>query len=228
MAFRKKWIHLLSYNPDIIVIQECEHISKYKAAELIPGCNEFIWIGKNQNKGLGVFSFNDYHISKTDNHNDDFEYILPIKCTGKHEFNLFAIWAMPYLKNKAKSYVGQIWQAVNHYKALFEENSILIGDWNSNAIWDKERKIGNHSAVVNLLAQYDIHSTYHRFENEEHGIEKQPTLYLLKKETMPFHLDYCFVSEAFISEKTSIEIGQYEDWIKWSDHMPVIINNLKV
>ena len=39
----------------------------------------------------------------------------------------------------------------------------------------------------------DIISLYHTIKSEDHGEEKDPTLYLLKKQTKPYHLDYCFV-----------------------------------
>ena len=44
----------------------------------------------------------------------------------------------------------------------------------------------------------------------------------------PYHLDYCFASENLIRSNTKIAIGKYDDWIKLSDHMPVVIENLNL
>ena len=64
---------------------------------------------------------------------------LKLKFNSK-EINLFGIWAMPYKSSRAKSYVGQIWRAIHYYSNCLDDDSILIGDFNSNAIWDKKRK----------------------------------------------------------------------------------------
>jgi len=227
MAFRKKWKSILKFNPDILIIQECENESKYKNSQIIPNYNEFIWIGENLNKGVGIFSFNHYHIEISKNHNIDFKYILPLKVTGEVELNLYAIWAMPNKKKRQERYIGQIWKAVNFYESELDEKSILIGDWNSNAKWNYKRKIGHHTNVTDLLKKHKIISVYHKLKNEEHGKETEQTLYLLKQKHNPFHLDYCFVSESMLNKDTSISIGKYQDWIKLSDHMPIIIDNLK-
>ncbi|GLR19867.1 endonuclease/exonuclease/phosphatase family protein [Portibacter lacus] len=226
MAFRKKWNAVVELNPDILVIQECEHESKYKLDQLIPDYNEFIWIGENLNKGIGIISFNNYHIDLLPNYSDDFKYIIPLEVTGVSTFNLFAIWAMPH-KTKLKSYVGQIWNALNYYHSEINASSLLVGDWNSNAIWNHERKIGNHGQVVDFLEEFGIRSIYHELRKEEHGDELEPTLFLLKNKEKPYHMDYCFASKDKITEKTTVRVGKYEDWIHLSDHMPVIVDHLE-
>lgn len=226
MAFRKKWNIILELNPDIIVIQECEHVSKYKEDQLIPNINEFIWIGENKNKGIGIISFNDYHINLSENYSNEYKYIIPIKVSGKKEFNLFGIWAMPDKSNRANSYIGQIWNSIEYYNNDLNEPSLLIGDWNSNQIWDKERKNGNHTQTVQKLSKQNIISFYHSINNVNHGEETEPTFYLTKNIEKPYHLDYCFASKKLITEKTTIKIGQFKDWIKLSDHMPIIIENI--
>jgi len=227
MAFRRKWQHLLPFDPDIMVIQECEHESKYKSANIIPDYNEFLWFGDNINKGIGIISFNGYHIEVAKEYTNQFKYIIPLKVTiGNQSINLFAIWAMPD-KVKAKSYVGQIWGALNHYQELLENPTILIGDFNSNQVWDNERKKGNHTMCVELLANQNIHSLYHLQNKEDHGSESTPTIYLLKQMTKPYHLDYCFVSTSMIQEQTNIMIGRPDEWLPRSDHMPLIMTSLK-
>jgi len=180
MAFRKKWHAIIDPALDILVVQECEHPSKFVKNQIIPNYNEFLWYGDNEHKGLGIITFNDSH-----------------------------------------SYVGQIWRALQHYEILEKENNILIGDFNSNAIWDRERRHGNHSDVVRILKEKAISSIYHSSTKEEHGSEQSPTLYLLKQLGRPFHMDYCFASQRLINKSTKIAIGKYQDWIHLSDHMPV-------
>ena len=223
MAFRKKWPAILKYKPDILVLQECEHPSKYKAKEKIPNYNQFLWYGDNENKGVGILSFNNYQIKFDRNHNKDFKYIIPVKITGPKKYNLFAIWAMPVKNSPSKSYCYQIWEAINYYKRRLKDNTILIGDFNSNSIWDHQKKVGNHAQNVAFLQSKNIISIYHHYMQEAQGEEKQPTLFLLKNKHKPYHLDYCFLSNNLITSKTSLKIGKYKDWIQLSDHMPLIV-----
>lgn len=225
MAFRKKWTKIITFQPDILVLQECEHPSKYKTGELIPNVNEFLWFGENKHKGVGILSFNNYHIKKNRNYNPTFRYIIPIKVTGEQKLDLYAIWAMPD-KKKANSYVGQIWNALQYYKISTRKPTILIGDFNSNAQWDTSRKIGNHSQLVASLRRKNVESIYHLKTGEQPSQETNPTIYLLKKLSKPFHLDYCFASQNLINSATSIKIGNPEEWLEWSDHMPLIIEHL--
>jgi len=225
MAFRKKWKFISKENADILVIQECEKPEKFPVEKLLPECTSSIWVGENPNKGVGIFAFNGCTIDLIDSYNPNFKYIIPIQVKGKLEATLFAIWAMPD-KINSNSYVGQIWNAINYYKTLFNNYTILAGDFNSNQIWDKSRPKGNHTSVVEFLKERDIISLYHFRKKETHGKEKEPTLYLLKKESKPYHMDYCFLSKSLIQKKTSIKISTYDDCIQYSDHMTVIIDNI--
>ena len=225
MAFRKKWPSILKYNPDILVVQECELKDKILASENFPKHEDFIWFGENKNKGIGIISFNGIRIKRSPYHNEDFKFILPVDILNFGSLKLFVIWAMPSKEGNKASYIGQVWKSLNHYD-LSEGNAILIGDWNSNAIWDKERRVGNHTQSIDLLSKFRIFSLYHTLRNEAPGNETEPTLFLLKKQDKPYHLDYCFASESLICNATEIKIGKYSDWIKQSDHMPLIIDNL--
>jgi exonuclease III len=227
MAFRKKYDKVIELNPDLLVIQECENDSKLKGHLESMNYNQLVWYGDNPHKGIAIISFNNLEIELSKNNNPEFRYVVPIKLqAGKRTINLFCIWAMPHKSETSKHYIGQIWGAINFYSNDLNEESILIGDFNSNAIWDKKKRVGNHTDVVDFLGKKNIQSIYHQKNGVKHGKEKHPTLFLLKKLERPYHIDYCFVSKSLFSRETTIEIGKYEEWIKLSDHMPVIINNL--
>ena len=132
---------------------------------------------------------------------------------------------MPFKGSKLKSYVGRVWAGINYYEKALRQSSIVVGDLNSNAIWDKERKVGNHNGVVNFLKEKGLESLYHKKYGVEHGQELHPTFYLYKNETKPYHMDYCFASQDLISQHTDIEVGEYKEWIAWSDHMPIVVKS---
>lgn len=224
MAFRKKAEFILAHNPDIVVISECENPDKLKFPANVQLPNDILWYGTNQHKGVGVFSYSDYRFQLLECHNPSFKNILPISVTGgKIDFTLFAVWANNP-EDKDGQYVTQVWKAINYYENLIKETkTILIGDFNSNTIWDKPRREGNHTTVVNKLAEKNIWSTYHKYFNQIQGKEEHPTLYLYRHENKPYHLDYCFASNDFIEALESVQIGTYQEWTMLSDHKPIII-----
>ena len=195
MAFRKKAGLILAYQPDIIVVPECEHPDKIKFDPALPQPSGQLWFGDNPHKGLGIFAYNGYQLKKGRNHQKDLKLIAPVIVTrDDKKFNLFAIWANNP-DDPDGQYVEQVWKAIHHYKRkIRKQQTILIGDFNSNTIWDRKYRIGNHSHVVSQLAKKEIHSCYHFHQNQEHGKEQQPTFYLYKRKDKPYHLDYCFAS----------------------------------
>lgn len=224
-AFREKANFILNHNPDILVVQECEHPGKLIYSSTVQEPNDFLWFGDNLNKGLAVFSYGKFKLKLYENHNPDFKLIAPIFVTGgKFDFTLFAIWANnPQDKNN--QYIEQVWYAINHYDNLLNSgNTILTGDFNSNKIWDKKHKDRNHSAVVERLKSKSIESLYHLHLKQEQGKEEHPTFHLQRKKEKPYHIDYCFVSSDICTKFESLEIGNYENWIEYSDHIPLIIN----
>lgn len=223
-AFRKKADYILLLQPDILVIQECEHPDKLKFSQNTIRPNDFYWYGDSVHKGLGIFSYSDYRFELLSDFNPKFRYVIPFRVSGNgHVFIFFAIWAMDNKENHEARYIGQVWLAINHYKNLLGNSTILIGDFNSNKIWDYKERVGSHSDVVNNLADNDIHSIYHKHFGLEQGKEKHPTFFLQKNESKPYHIDYCFVSKDLIDRVKTVEIGAFDNWKAHSDHLPLNI-----
>jgi exodeoxyribonuclease-3 len=225
MVFRKKAEIILRHNPDILVIPECEHPGKLKFSGGIPEPRDVLWFGSNQNKGLGIFSYGDFKFKLLKQYNPDFKLVIPISMTnGENKFILYAIWANNPADPEGQ-YVTQVWKAVNYYRRLLKsQRTILAGDFNSNTIWDKPRRQGNHSTVVNFLEKKGIHSAYHHHFKQEQGKEQHPTLYMYRQKQRPYHLDYCFVSKDLLDKLQSVEVGSFDSWSQYSDHVPVIIS----
>ena len=224
MAFRKKASLLLGYKPDILVIPECEHPDKLIFPANTTKPHDILWFGKNRNKGLAIISYSDLRFSLLKQHNRRLQHIIPISVSGGSvNFNLFAIWANNP-SDPDGQYVEQVWKALHYYKSLMKDtNTILAGDFNSNTIWDKKRREGNHSNVVKLLAGKGIYSAYHLFYKQEQGMEKHPTLYMYRHKDKSYHIDYCFASADFTKNLQSVIIGDYGFWKEYSDHCPLIV-----
>ena len=215
MAFRKKAGYILAHKPDILVVPECEHPDNLVFPVGIPEPKDLLWFGKNQHKGLGIFSYSEYRFSVLTNHNQDFKMIVPIAVTGgDYDFILFAIWANNP-DDPDGQYVEQVWKAINYYDAVLNNKPVILtGDFNSNTIWDRKSREGNHSTVVRVLKDKGIVSTYHAYYKQEQGKEAHPTFYLFR---------HCFVSADLAVHLISVEIGEHRVWKKHSDHVPVIV-----
>ncbi len=224
MAYRKKAGFILAHNPDIVIVPECECPEKLKFSADTPIPNDIFWSGSNQHKGLGVFSYSNYKFKLLDNYNPELKTILPLAVTGgPFDFTLFAIWAYNP-QDKDYQYVGQVWKAIQHYESLLKnERTILVGDFNSNTIWDKLKRKISHSTLVEILEQKEIYSTYHKHYNQTQGKEEHSTLFMYRHQNKPYHIDYCFASVDLIDKLKNVEIGSYEEWTKYSDHKPVIV-----
>lgn len=150
--------------------------------------------------------------------------IIPIAVTdGSYSFTLCAIWANNP-NDKDGQYIEQVWKAIHHYdNQLINKRIVMAGDFNSNAIWDRKHRASNHSNVVRFLEDKGIYSSYHLHHKKTQGEEKHPTLYMYSHRDKPYHVNNCFVSADMADNIQSVEIGNFDFWIKYSDHVPVIV-----
>ena len=218
-AFRKKFQALASFDADIYVIQECENPDTTKDKAYKEWYGNFLWTGENNHKGLGIFAKNGIQIENLDWETNVLKYFIACRVNGI--LNLVGAWCNrgSIYQNR---YIGQLWQYIQLNKKRFE-NTLIAGDFNSNVIWDKKSRIANHSNVVRELAEINIASFYHKYHKEEQGKESKPTFYLQKNINKPYHIDYIFGSGCFHYNIIDLNIGQVQDWLAFSDHMPVLV-----
>jgi exonuclease III len=224
-AFRKKNNKILALKPDILIVPECESKQILKFETLTPMPSDFFWYSDSGNKGIGIFSYSDYKFELLQEFNPKFRYIIPLRVSDSNSsFLLFAVWAMDNKEKSNESYIGQVWLAMNYYSHILDFDSIIIGDFNSNQIWDAKERVGNHSAVVEFLNKHNIISLYHKKNKVNHGQEKEYTFFLYRKLKRPYHIDYTFISKNLITNNCNIKLGNPTDWIELSDHIPMIVD----
>jgi len=222
-AFREKFKSIASYDADVYVIQECENPekvdSKYSDYHLFS--KNYFWNGSNKNKGLGVFAKDTITIEKLNlNHiwrGRELQWFLPLRINSS--INLLAVWNH-HADAEAFQYMGQFWLFMQNNKAEFQ-NMIIAGDFNSNSIWDKWDRWWNHTDCVNELSQIDILSVYHQLKEINHGSEVENTFFLHRNESKGYHIDYFFANRKYIDKTKKYEVGNFMDWKKKSDHVPI-------
>ena len=236
-ALRKKLPLLDKENADIIIVQECEDPSQSTKAFKKWRPN-YIWFGDNKNKGIGIFAkenikleklewFNSIDITipgsktRTQNWNtNQLKLFLPIRVNDS--FNILAVWTKGS-DDQVFSYIGQLWKYLQlHSTDITKSPFLIIGDFNSNSIWDKSDRWWNHTDVVEELNTLGFESLYHEQNKEIQGKETIPTFYHQRKMDKKYHIDYCFTSKDF--NESRMNIGEYQTWIEYSDHMPLLID----
>ena len=221
-ALRKKFQYLSEYNADINIIQECENPAETKNSEFNIWAENHLWIGDNKNKGLGIFANKSVELrrlkwsNKFKNHS--VKYFLPCSING--DFDLLAVWNHSN-DSPTFGYIGQLWKYLQVNKSNLKK-CVIIGDLNSNKIWDRWDRWWNHSDVVNELSEVGIISLYHKYWNEEQGKESQPTFFLHRNLNKKYHIDYVFGSKDFADCLKIMEIGQINNWLGISDHLPIV------
>jgi len=216
-VYSRKSSLLDSLAPDVAVIQECGRPDDESETCL--------WFGDNPRQGIAVRSSNGYRLRALPTLANVPKFTFPVEVVGPRTFLLLVVWA----KGKQPfRYVMGVVKAVEAYRNLIESlPTVLIGDLNSNAIWDKlHPKHLNHSALVSMLADLGIVSSYHTFFGEVQGAESRPTCYLLWKEGRPYHIDYCFIPSDWTPRLAQVQVGSYEEWRKHSDHRPLVVDLL--
>ena len=234
-ALRKKLEMVDSLNADVLIIQECEDPAQStKAYQEWAG--NYLWVGTNKNKGIGVFPKTGNTVKKlkwsstfkieglqttrpsTAWSTEDLQLFLPF--TLNDQYSVLACWTKGS-DSQIFGYMGQFWKYLQiHRKDLNHKNTIIIGDFNSNADWDKQDRWWSHTDTVNELSAINIESLYHYQTGEQQGKETQPTFFLHRKEEKSYHIDYVFMSSDLLSS-CKLELGNVNDWLTFSDHMPI-------
>lgn len=245
----KKLETIKEYNADILVIPECREKDMEGSGY---DKNNYDWYGDHKEAenlaeniradrdlGIGVFWKDGIKIDQKQEwkddlrYNSDFRYLVPYKVEGNFEtFTLIAVWT----KNKMDAsdpldYIQKAHAAVDHYKSigLLDGRVILIGDFNSNAIWDNRyREEYNHSALVKKLEQLGMKDCSNSLTKDEFNTY----YYYYKKKEYRVIIDYCFASDDLV-KSTTFTVPKSDEWKekdgikRWrglSDHCPIIVD----
>jgi hypothetical protein len=183
-------------HPGIAVLQECA-----RPASTSSTC---LWFGDHQNQGICVLAGAGYTLEAVLPIPDLPRYVIPIRVHGPESFLLFAVWTQ-----KKPTYVEPVLRAAEAYADLIRsEPTVFMGDFNSNARWDKRRMPArDHSAMVGALSELGLVSSYHHFFGEAHGKETRPTHYFRWHEHEPFHVDHCVIPKPWAERLVNVAVG---------------------
>jgi hypothetical protein len=199
------------FDADLIVLEEC-------ARSNIAETEEYLWFGRNPKKGVGVIARNGFKLERGPVDPAISHSVFPVKVTGPVSFHLLAVWAV-----REPTYVRAVAGGLDSYSDFLKSAPcVLMGDFNSHSRWDTDDKEMNHSIMVARLSRdFKVCSAYHAMRA---GKPEEATLYWQKKESQPYHIDYCFLPMSWVPYiKRPVEIGAFADWTT-SDHRPLVVD----
>jgi len=213
--YEKKAPRALALAPDVMAVQECA-----RPREDAGAC---AWTGENPNQGMAVVTSAAFTATPLPPLPDVPHHHLPYQVRGPADFLLISVWAM---KNPAHPYVRGVFRAMQMYAdAITAQPTVVMGDFNSNAIWDHQhRRSSSHSDLVALMADLGLVSAYHVHHAEPQGGESRPTYYHTWNRAIGFHLDYCFIPRQWAPHLADVQVGGYDEWADASDHRPLIVD----
>lgn len=209
-AFRKKYKRILELEADIYVIQECEPIDLIKG-DLKKIISNGIWEKGANTKGVLVFAKLGVKLEKMEWNSYGMRVFIPIMVNNS--FSLIAVWITK------PAYIEEfyIWQLANSER--MSDEVVIIGDFNSNAVWDKGHSDRGHSVVVNILKGKGLESAYHYITGDKQGEETKPTFHMYRKVEKTFHIDHCFIKPEKIQSYKVLD----KSWLEISDHIPIVL-----
>ena len=215
MGFEKKRDAVLSVKPDIVVLQECSA----KAIENTDAPFKH-WVGSNKNKGMAMLGFANHEYQLDSSYTEEWPWFIPLRVDDV-PLHILGLWAC--VKDQRMRYVRVTHKAIDHYSGFLSlPQVIIVGDFNSNTMWDTLHRERSHSGLVEKLGSLGLVSVYHTLHGERQGQEVTPTQFMYRNITKPYHLDFAFVSQA-LSSSCELIIGKPSEWITKSDHMPLIL-----
>ena len=217
--FRNKYQLLRDF--EVAEVQECEDPARCDNIAYKSWANNYHWIGDLKHKGLGVFINNELSAEIMEIPRSSQRYFLPLRLSNG--IQILAVWAMNAAKPR-DGYVAQIHDYLRTNAQYFDwQKLVIVGDFNSNAQWDKKRELKNHGNLVNSLENYGLQSLYHYQRQERHGAETQSTFFMYRHVNKPYHIDYVFMPAAKLAD-SKIELGKADAWLHHSDHIPLFID----
>jgi endonuclease/exonuclease/phosphatase family metal-dependent hydrolase len=216
-AFTTKYNILSQRIPlsDIVVLQEV-------ARPQFTPMPHHIWHGPMISRGIGVVVAEQYRI---ESHYDEAisRSVVPVTMRGPLSLTVLAVWSVP-LQTSARNYVREVYNGILGYRHLLATGPVVVlGDFNSNALWDRSAGAINQTTLVQLLDnEFGLVSAYHTHHTVAPGQERDPTYYHYRQYTRPFHIDYCFIPKAWTI--TDVRIGTFDEWHADSDHCPLIVD----
>ena len=138
--------------------------------------------------------------------------------------DVLAVWAFNHRGEEPGPRRGRTHRALGHYAEFLErQRAVVIGDFNDNVRWDTPAN-PSFERTVELLDRAGYASVYHERSGEVLGAETGATLLWYRHLEKRYMVDYAFVPRPWLAGVQRFELGDPEQWLAWSDHVPLVLD----
>jgi endonuclease/exonuclease/phosphatase (EEP) superfamily protein YafD len=232
MALHQKWDYLLALQPDIAIVPESArpNVLANRLGSRWAAASGSQWVGMYEHKGLGVYSFGEWHLGGPLEGLDQLQWVMAVPVQGPVSFMLLAVWAMNHRARSSPPGIkpGRQVQLALESDALrsYVGPLVVAGDFNDNVRW-KPRGHGDSMAnCVTALEARRLRSCYHERFGVNQGEEEHPTmLWSGAGESLSgYHIDYVWASSECRIEEMRVGNGTEWNGEKISDHFPLEVD----
>jgi hypothetical protein len=221
-AFRRKAAQVALHRADVLVVPECEDIRQELLLDGATQPTTRIWCSSPvTTRGVGLFSYTGASIRLAPVLGEPIDFFIPFVATvGDRELQVVAVWTAE--TDERKTSYRQAHEGLDRYREwIASKETVLLGDFNNSA------GLGYGTLWTDLRERFEqlgLVSAYHAFFREAFGAETRATHFFKGKEANRFHLDYIFLPSSWISRVRAVEVGTFEAWSQFSDHVPVTVD----
>jgi hypothetical protein len=122
------------------------------------------------------------------------------------------VWAAP-ADVRARDYRQAHEGICQHSDWIKQHPAVILGDCDDNASF----RSAHWRELLHLLKPLGLKSAYHHHVGEEFDAETRPTHFHKGSRTSLFHIDCCFLPDAWMPCVRSVQVGTYDDWHAFSD-----------
>ena len=202
---------------DIVCLQECRGDSPQERLRHRTLAGSVVSSQRTPNKGIAIWVKDDYSIAQATTRLS-VPHHVSATITKYGSFNAIGVWT-----HKEPTYPKCLKTVLEAYPDISQTPTVVLGDFNSHPQFDKNNRSYTHNDLVADLNALGLVSAYHHFHRCEAGDESHPTYFHQRKQHQPFHLDYCFIPQAWAHNIESVTIPGFEEFAT-SDHRPLIVD----
>ncbi len=192
---------------DLVALQECRRPDGDDAS--------VVWRGDDPHQGSAVVSTSPALPIESIEIPSLHPTVVPVVVRAPEPFVFVGVWTHPPYNEVA-------WDAMTACVDAADGLPVVAaGDFNSSpGVRGQERTSAQF--LERMRDELGLVSAWHHHTGEAHGEETRATYYHQRNESNPFHIDYCFLPEAWVNRLTEVSVGGYADWPR-SDHRPLTV-----
>ena len=239
--FYERFEYVQSLDADIYVISECTNpqnpkYSTKKFQDFQNFSKKHLWneSSRKYELSVGIFVKENHNLEKNENSYDDKNFISGNFSSNQCSFNIVGMWPSWSNDQKKGCCAQEILDYLNKHSEI-NSNYIIAGDMNIDKLYENQSSvcISKTSEIIKYLNEDEkLFSAYHTHLNIINHDKKvmndkkvMKTYYFQSKGNGTSHVDYVFLNqEIFEIVKVYLGVGEKEDWLKHSDHIPLIVD----